>query len=276
MLKIAALTMPCVGRMPFGAFSRRPRASPPPTRSLDTSVESRAAAAPWPGLLELRRQAEDERFAAWRPDELHPDRHSRRIDAQRQRDRGLAGAVVGVGEADEVHVLISGRLQLGAKRVERRHCARQRRGHEHVVRVPEAHHDAAVRSNRIDRANVVDRSQLLREREAQDVERFELAFVGDRQRAEPGNHDELHGCAEWLRVRAAFGDAMAEALEQPGHLSHASGHLFLDLRADRKSTRLNSSHLVISYAVFCLKKKKKQPDKTHLVNNYNYAEIIHL
>src|SRR5256885_10948042 len=28
-------------------------------------------------------------------------------------------------------------------------------------------------------------------------------------------------------------------------------------RPDRKSTRLNSSHLVISYAVFCLKKKKK-------------------
>src|SRR5688500_19797618 len=33
---------------------------------------------------------------------------------------------------------------------------------------------------------------------------------------------------------------------------------------DRKSTRLNSSHLVISYAVFCLKKKKnKQIDKKH-------------
>src|SRR5256885_4157725 len=29
------------------------------------------------------------------------------------------------------------------------------------------------------------------------------------------------------------------------------------LEVDRKSTRLNSSHLVISYAVFCLKKKKK-------------------
>src|SRR5256885_15320938 len=28
------------------------------------------------------------------------------------------------------------------------------------------------------------------------------------------------------------------------------------LKGDRKSTRLNSSHLVISYAVFCLKKKK--------------------
>src|SRR5205807_3961950 len=31
--------------------------------------------------------------------------------------------------------------------------------------------------------------------------------------------------------------------------------------ADRKSTRLNSSHLVISYAVFCLKKKKKKKNK---------------
>src|SRR5256885_16357140 len=33
---------------------------------------------------------------------------------------------------------------------------------------------------------------------------------------------------------------------------------------DRKSTRLNSSHLVISYAVFCLKKKKKK-----VVSYYN-------
>src|SRR5947207_5773100 len=33
------------------------------------------------------------------------------------------------------------------------------------------------------------------------------------------------------------------------------------LEVDRKSTRLNSSHTVISYAVFCLKKKKKQNKK---------------
>src|SRR5690349_23844994 len=32
--------------------------------------------------------------------------------------------------------------------------------------------------------------------------------------------------------------------------------------ADRKSTRLNSSHVEISYAVFCLKKKKKNKKKT--------------
>src|SRR5215510_16107294 len=31
---------------------------------------------------------------------------------------------------------------------------------------------------------------------------------------------------------------------------------------DRKSTRLNSSHVAISYAVFCLKKKKKQQHQT--------------
>src|SRR5437899_3523376 len=31
-------------------------------------------------------------------------------------------------------------------------------------------------------------------------------------------------------------------------------------RADRKSTRLNSSHLGISYAVFCLKKKKRRSE----------------
>src|SRR5256885_8709924 len=34
------------------------------------------------------------------------------------------------------------------------------------------------------------------------------------------------------------------------------GAPFLGFSKDRKSTRLNSSHLVISYAVFCLKKKK--------------------
>src|SRR5256885_9618436 len=40
-------------------------------------------------------------------------------------------------------------------------------------------------------------------------------------------------------------------------------------RLDRKSTRLNSSHLVISYAVFCLKKKKKNDTLTPI-----YSGII--
>src|SRR5256885_6074059 len=38
---------------------------------------------------------------------------------------------------------------------------------------------------------------------------------------------------------------------------------------DRKSTRLNSSHLVISYAVFCLKKKKKKHTKRLLKLSIN-------
>src|SRR5690348_17387305 len=37
---------------------------------------------------------------------------------------------------------------------------------------------------------------------------------------------------------------------------------------DRKSTRLNSSHPSISYAVFCLKKKKKKTIKTYTQNIY--------
>src|SRR2546426_3947645 len=41
---------------------------------------------------------------------------------------------------------------------------------------------------------------------------------------------------------------------------------------DRKSTRLNSSHLVISYAVFCLKKKKHSPQIT--ISNQSVDMIV--
>src|SRR3989442_10729953 len=58
-----------------------------------------------------------------------------------------------------------------------------------------------------------------------------------------------------------------ELLTLPGELGNRGGRLVVSLRAepktlnpltDRKSTRLNSSHVRISYAVFCLKKKKKK------------------
>src|SRR5207253_11006667 len=42
--------------------------------------------------------------------------------------------------------------------------------------------------------------------------------------------------------------------------AHAAGPQ--DRCGDRKSTRLNSSHVAISYAVFCLKKKQKKPQLT--------------
>src|SRR5688500_19899284 len=43
-----------------------------------------------------------------------------------------------------------------------------------------------------------------------------------------------------------------------GVLPNGRQHRRVRVPLDRKSTRLNSSHLVISYAVFCLKKKKQQ------------------
>src|SRR5258708_18962795 len=42
------------------------------------------------------------------------------------------------------------------------------------------------------------------------------------------------------------------------HTETSSQSLLTKRRKDRKSTRLNSSHQIISYAVFCLKKKKKK------------------
>src|SRR3712207_7763115 len=45
------------------------------------------------------------------------------------------------------------------------------------------------------------------------------------------------------------------AIQVAAHQRFQGGYMFW--RGDRKSTRLNSSHANISYAVFCLKKKKK-------------------
>src|SRR5256885_7493583 len=60
-----------------------------------------------------------------------------------------------------------------------------------------------------------------------------------------------------FEVAKKFADAVVDEGHQPGVesarvLDFDGTHLL----EDRKSTRLNSSHLVISYAVFCLKKKK--------------------
>src|SRR5215467_8156878 len=52
--------------------------------------------------------------------------------------------------------------------------------------------------------------------------------------------------------------------ECPADAYHRSGSWARCGCRDRKSTRLNSSHLVISYAVFCLKKKKKKTKKKQI------------
>src|SRR2546426_3062749 len=60
--------------------------------------------------------------------------------------------------------------------------------------------------------------------------------------------------------RAAREDDAAERLVGGGGPEEAE--------RDRKSTRLNSSHLVISYAVFCLKKKKKKITHRYISHTY--------
>src|SRR3712207_7286857 len=61
-----------------------------------------------------------------------------------------------------------------------------------------------------------------------------------------GLHRALHAVADRRRGAAAF--RVAEVIETPQR------HLLGSAGQDRKSTRLNSSHANISYAVFCLKK----------------------
>src|SRR5205814_3542239 len=58
--------------------------------------------------------------------------------------------------------------------------------------------------------------------------------------------------------RARFGSSDEDALSRAERSVRAEiAVVTAALSEDRKSTRLNSSHLGISYAVFCLKKKKK-------------------
>src|SRR5207244_4867509 len=89
----------------------------------------------------------------------------------------------------------------------------------------------------------------------------------DLRRGRPTNHKVF---GEGIAVLA--GDALltqafilaAQKAEYVKELAFAAGSERLiagqvqDLEKDRKSTRLNSSHQIISYAVFCLKKKKKR------------------
>src|SRR5256885_7930251 len=72
-----------------------------------------------------------------------------------------------------------------------------------------------------------------------------------------------------LAIRAAEGiDNFGASIRAGGYTSLSGGGLDnrdgrIETGTDRKSTRLNSSHLVISYAVFCLKKKKKKTNHTY-------------
>src|SRR5437667_9136561 len=68
---------------------------------------------------------------------------------------------------------------------------------------------------------------------------------------------------EGLRIKPAIGNLQLNYMGKfQQFFAPSSSH-----NSDRKSTRLNSSHITISYAVFCLKKKKKE-------KIYTYANMI--
>src|SRR5258708_22410403 len=73
-------------------------------------------------------------------------------------------------------------------------------------------------------------------------------------------HDALPICRPITAWRIARSDRSGRQESDRNHHDDAGGR-------DRKSTRLNSSHQIISYAVFCLKKKKK-------INRHMYSEAV--
>src|SRR2546426_6823608 len=69
-------------------------------------------------------------------------------------------------------------------------------------------------------------------------------------------------CARPARQLDAVGRIEDDRIAEPAHdrqRAEVRDEVVIPERGDRKSTRLNSSHLVISYAVFCLKKKANAP-----------------
>src|SRR3712207_8646283 len=87
---------------------------------------------------------------------------------------------------------------------------------------------------------------------------YTTLFRSRRAGRQPRDADHVGAGDEGLRPEAED-DAVADPrLDLAGRVDHA---VIVD--RDRKSTRLNSSHANISYAVFCLKKKKKKNKQSH-------------
>src|SRR5690348_18038140 len=71
--------------------------------------------------------------------------------------------------------------------------------------------------------------------------------------------NDVHSQLNRTRVRELLTPRTREELVEIVRSASRKG-LPISVSGDRKSTRLNSSHPSISYAVFCLKKKKKKKD----------------
>src|SRR5699024_8558375 len=109
---------------------------------------------------------------------------------------------------------------------------------------PSTGHNAV--GGRVDDPDIVDGDRVFEASEGRMVDEF----VG-RGRSRARHCQRLQ--ARFVTVPERSCPGRAEVLEHAGHLTLIREHI----TGDRKSTRLNSSHVSISYAVFCLKKKKK-------------------
>src|SRR5258708_27448240 len=81
---------------------------------------------------------------------------------------------------------------------------------------------------------------------------------GDRQR------DAIVSAVRELLQERSFADLSVSTISERAGVARSGFYFYFDSKyavLDRKSTRLNSSHQIISYAVFCLKKKKKRKIK---------------
>src|SRR3989442_8324208 len=90
----------------------------------------------------------------------------------------------------------------------------------------------------------------------------------------------LHDALPILRCRQLPHRAVTRRLQTIARTRRVERGAVERPELDRKSTRLNSSHVRISYAVFCLKKKNKPGRHGDLGNQYNHicvatAELLH-
>src|SRR5438067_5089885 len=78
-----------------------------------------------------------------------------------------------------------------------------------------------------------------------------------------------------LSLHDALPISVVDVEFEPGRLPSIYSALLVEgvENKDRKSTRLNSSHVSISYAVFCLKKKKKQCRLTRLIASTSRVDV---
>src|SRR5690625_5575884 len=81
-------------------------------------------------------------------------------------------------------------------------------------------------------------------------------YEGFKTWSEVNAHDRSNYLSKWSDKIQENKEAIAEVMTKE------NGKPLRESLGDRKSTRLNSSHVAISYAVFCLKKKKKTITQT--------------